>query len=194
MFQQALARCEAGETGGIVVALLDRFARLAVDALESIKRLNEADARLVSVEDNFDGSAPMGRFAIGILTLIAELELDRITEGWSTAVQAAVARGVHISATPPAGYRQDEESGRLVVGEKGGGDPGAVPAARQRSVVDVACRFLDQERRQVREGRRGLVGDGGQPSGREPRLSRGGPFRGVRESGGARADRDPGRV
>ena len=77
MFQQALARCEAGETGGVVVARLDRFARSAVDALESIKRLNEAGARLVSVEDNFDGSTPMGRFAIGILTLIAELELDR---------------------------------------------------------------------------------------------------------------------
>ena len=59
MFQQALARCEAGETGGIVVARLDRFARSAVDPLESIKRLNEAGARLVSVEDNFDGSTPM---------------------------------------------------------------------------------------------------------------------------------------
>jgi hypothetical protein len=35
MFQQALARCEAGETGGIVVARLDRFARSAVDALSS---------------------------------------------------------------------------------------------------------------------------------------------------------------
>jgi DNA invertase Pin-like site-specific DNA recombinase len=44
-----------------------------VDALESIKRLNAAGPRLVSVEDNFDGSTPMGRFAIGILTLIAEL-------------------------------------------------------------------------------------------------------------------------
>jgi site-specific DNA recombinase len=114
MFQQALARCEAGETGGIVVARLDRFARSAVDALESIKRLNEAGARLVSVEDNFDGSTPMGRFAIGILTLIAELELDRITESWSTAVKAAVDRGIHISGTPPAGYRRGED-GRLVV-------------------------------------------------------------------------------
>jgi site-specific DNA recombinase len=74
MFQQALARCEAGETGGIVVAKLDRFARSAVDALGAIRRPNEAGARLVSVEDNFDGSTPMGRFAIGILTLIAELE------------------------------------------------------------------------------------------------------------------------
>src|SRR5215831_5727601 len=85
MFQEALARCERAETGGIVVARLDRFARSAVDALESIKRLNAAGARLVSVEDNFDGSTPMGRFAIGILSLIAELELERIRENWQTA-------------------------------------------------------------------------------------------------------------
>jgi DNA invertase Pin-like site-specific DNA recombinase len=118
MFQEALARCDGGETGGIVVARLDRFARSAVDALESIKRLNEAGARLVSVEDNFDGSTPMGRFAIGILTLIAELELERIKESWTTAAREAVARGVHISARPPTGYRRDE-SGRLHVDERG---------------------------------------------------------------------------
>jgi site-specific DNA recombinase len=113
LFQQALARCEAGETGGIVVAKLDRFARSAVDALGAIRRLNEAGARLVSVEDNFDGSTPMGRFAIGILTLIAELELERIKENWTAAVSGAVERGIHISARPPTGYRRDEK-GRLI--------------------------------------------------------------------------------
>src|SRR5919204_2626610 len=116
MFQEALGRCERGETGGIVVARLDRFARSAVDALESIRRLNEAGARLVSVEDNFDGSTPMGRFAIGILSLIAELELERIKENWATAVAEAVKRGVHVSGRVPVGYRRDE-SGRLVRAE-----------------------------------------------------------------------------
>jgi site-specific DNA recombinase len=116
MFQQALARCEAGETGGIVVARLDRFARSAVDALSSIRRLTDAGARLVSVEDNFDGSTPMGRFAIGILTLIAELELERIKSGWEIAVSKAVERGVHISARPPTGYSR-EKDGRLIRSE-----------------------------------------------------------------------------
>jgi site-specific DNA recombinase len=114
LFQEALARCDRGETGGIVVARLDRFARSAVDALESIKRLNEAGARLVSVEDNFDGSTPMGRFAIGILTLIAELELERIKENWTTAVREAIGRGVYIAARVPVGYRKDDVTGRLV--------------------------------------------------------------------------------
>jgi hypothetical protein len=116
MFQEALARCEAGETGGVVVARLDRFARSAVDALSSIRRLNDAGARLVSVEDNFDGSTPMGRFAIGILTLIAELELERIKGGWEVAVTQAVGRGIHISARVPTGYERDKDR-RLIRSE-----------------------------------------------------------------------------
>jgi DNA invertase Pin-like site-specific DNA recombinase len=116
MFQEALERCERGETGGIVVARLDRFARSAIDALESIKRLNGAGARLVSVEDNFDGSTPMGRFAIGILSLLAELELERIRENWEAAKREAIRRGVHIASTTPTGYKRNE-SGRLVPDE-----------------------------------------------------------------------------
>jgi hypothetical protein len=60
----------------------------------------------------------MGRFAIGILTLIAELELERIRENWSTAIHEAVGRGIHISARVPFGYRQDPE--RRLVADRGG--------------------------------------------------------------------------
>ena len=143
-FQQALKRCERGESGGIVVARLDRFARSAVDALDSIRRLNEAGARLVSVEDNFDGSTPMGRFAIGILSLIAELELERIKENWSTAIVEAVDRGVHISARPPAGYQRGGD-GRLLVDETAA--PHIAEAFRMRATgapwAEIA-RYLEQ--------------------------------------------------
>jgi site-specific DNA recombinase len=125
MFQQALERCETGQTGGVIVAKLDRFARSAVDALESIKRLNQAGARLVSVEDNFDGSTPMGRFAIGILTLIAELELERIKENWATAVTSAVERGIHISGRVPVGYIREEKTKLLLI------DPRSAPVVAE---------------------------------------------------------------
>src|SRR5215216_1760662 len=120
MFQQALARCEEGETGGIVVAKLDRFARSAVDALGAIRRLNETGARLVSVEDNFDGSTPMGRFAIGILTLIAELELERIKENWSAEsvleVQVPDIAGVVVARH--ADDQRARQGGELLLGER----------------------------------------------------------------------------
>jgi site-specific DNA recombinase len=146
MFQQALERCEHGETGGIVVARLDRFARSAIDALESIKRLNEAGARLVSVEDNFDGSTPMGRFAIGILTLIAELELERIKESWATAVSRAVERGVHISGRTPAGYTRDKD-GRLQLDERAAA---AIAEVFRRRAIGASwaelARFLEEKK------------------------------------------------
>jgi DNA invertase Pin-like site-specific DNA recombinase len=153
LFQLALERCERGETGGIVVAKLDRFARSAVDALESIKRLNDAGARLVSVEDGFDGSTAMGRFAIGILTLIAELELERIKDNWDAAVMNAIKRGVYISARVPAGYRRDE-SGRLVPDELTA--PVIAEAFRMRGLGTSYTRiaaFLD-ERGVLTEGSR----------------------------------------
>jgi DNA invertase Pin-like site-specific DNA recombinase len=55
----------------------------------------------------------MGRFAIGILTLIAELELERIKENWSTAVKSAVDRGVHISGRVPVGYTRGPKTKKL---------------------------------------------------------------------------------
>ena len=141
MFQEALARCERGETGGIVVAKLDRFARSAVDALESIRRLNQAGARLVSVEDGFDGSTPMGRFAIGILTMIAELELERIKESWATAITRAVDRGIHISSRPPTGYMRDKDKRLVARRARRLSGQGGLSPARARSLLGRARRL-----------------------------------------------------
>jgi site-specific DNA recombinase len=91
----------------------------------------------------------MGRFAIGILTLIAELELERITESWSTAVREAVGRGVHISARVPTGYKREQlengKSGRLLRDEPAAS--GVAEAFRRRAVgasyTELAA-FLDE--------------------------------------------------
>jgi site-specific DNA recombinase len=111
-FQAALARVEAGETDGIVVTKLDRFARSVADAAVAIRRLRDAGGQLVSVEDNFDSSTPMGRFAVNMILGLAELELERIRESWSTAQEHAVRRGIHIASRCPTGY-QRRKDGRL---------------------------------------------------------------------------------
>jgi site-specific DNA recombinase len=145
MFQQALARCEAGETGGIVVARLDRFARSAVDALDSIRRLTDAGARVVSVDDSLDSSQASGKLVTTILVALAEMELDRITESWETANREAVARGVHVSGRTPTGYARDE-SNRLKRAEPAAS--AVAEAFRRRalgaSYTDLAA-FLEQE-------------------------------------------------
>jgi hypothetical protein len=93
-----------------------------------------------------DGSTPMGRFAIGILTLIAELELERITENWETAVSEAVKRGVHISARVPTGYRKRGKSMGLEPVEPAAS---VVPEVFRRRAVGASysdlARFLEQK-------------------------------------------------
>jgi DNA invertase Pin-like site-specific DNA recombinase len=145
-FQEALARCERGETGGIVVAKLDRFARSAVDALESIKRLEKTGARLVSVEDGFDDSTAMGRFARGILLLLAELEWERIRSNWETAIGRAVADGVHVTGLVPTGYKRNGKRSKLVP------DPVAAPVVREafrmrasRASCEKIARYFEEK-------------------------------------------------
>jgi DNA invertase Pin-like site-specific DNA recombinase len=142
--QAALEMIEAGAADGLIVAKLDRFARSMVDALSAIERLTAAGGELISVEDGFDSSTSMGRFARDLLLRLGELELDRIRENWAEADRRAVERGVHICKVPPAGYRRGED-GRLEL------DPDAAPVVREvfRRRADGAtwsdlCAFLDE--------------------------------------------------
>ena len=102
--QEALSRIDTGATGGIIVAKLDRFARSVADAAIAIRRIHEAGGQLVSVEDGFDSTTPMGRFATNMILALAELELGRIRESWATAQEHAVRRGVHVASRAPTGY------------------------------------------------------------------------------------------
>jgi DNA invertase Pin-like site-specific DNA recombinase len=61
VFEKIMARVRAGETGGVVVAKLDRFARTLVGALGVLEEFERQGAVLVSVADNIDLSTPMGK-------------------------------------------------------------------------------------------------------------------------------------
>ena len=112
-FQDALARIERGETGGIAVAKLDRFSRSVRDAANALRRIDDAGGVFLSADDGLDTSTPIGRFALNMMFAIAELEWERRRENWATARRKAVERGVHIASRPPTGYDRDD-AGRLV--------------------------------------------------------------------------------
>ncbi len=104
IFKRIMERIETGQSDGIIVAKLDRFARTLVGALNTIERLEAHDAVLVSVADNIDLSTATGRAFMRILLVFAELERERITDGLDDAVSRAVRRGVHIAKYVPRGY------------------------------------------------------------------------------------------
>jgi DNA invertase Pin-like site-specific DNA recombinase len=114
LLERALARVEAGESQGLVVAKLDRFGRSLVDGLAAIERIQRAGGTFVSVADGFDLTTETGRLIMRIMLAMGEWQLDRIRSSWDAARERAVERGVHCSPKAPTGYRRGP-SGRLVI-------------------------------------------------------------------------------
>jgi site-specific DNA recombinase len=113
IFDQIMQRIRDGETDGVIVAKLDRFARTLVGALSTLEEFERHEAVLVSVTENLDLSTPMGKAFLRILLVFAELERDRISENWDTATANAIARGVHVAKFTPIGYDKGPDK-RLV--------------------------------------------------------------------------------
>ncbi len=109
---EAIERVERGETQGIVVAKLDRFARSLIDGLRLIERIRKSGGIFVSVSDGFDLTTDTGRLVLRIMLSLAEFELDRVRSNWREAQTRAIMRGVHSSPTP-FGYQREGKGGPL---------------------------------------------------------------------------------
>ena len=107
-FVEMMRRVQSGQTQGVVVAKLDRFARSLPGALEAIKFLDEHSAVFVSVAEGVDPSTSAGKMMRNLLLVLAEFELDRVKDNWHAAISNAILqRGVQPTVAP-FGYRKDE--------------------------------------------------------------------------------------
>lgn len=116
-----IRRAEDGASSGIVVYRLDRFGRDLAETVVAVKRLKDANARLVTVADGYDSSQAMGSVTLGIIAGLAEFYLEGVKENWRQSTERAVGQGIHISARAPVGYlRADkadpvyDDAGKLV--------------------------------------------------------------------------------
>jgi DNA invertase Pin-like site-specific DNA recombinase len=112
LLQEALARCQDGDTGGIVVSHLDRLTRNVGDFVQLLAAAREEAWNIVAVDLQLDLASPNGEFMATLLSTMNQWNLTRIRENWSAAVGNATERGVYISARPPFGYRRRVD-GRL---------------------------------------------------------------------------------
>lgn len=143
VFERIMERVRAGQTDGVIVAKLDRFARTLVGALRTLEEFERHGAVLVSVADNIDLSTPVGRAFLRVLLVFAELERDRISESWEIATSNAVARGIHISKFVPRGYEKGADK-RLVLS-------GEAPAIREAFLMRGAHRTHTEIARMLNE-------------------------------------------
>jgi site-specific DNA recombinase len=147
-FLEVIRRIETGETGGVIVARIDRFARSAPDGGAMVRRILDAGGVFASAQERIDPTTDFGKAMLNIMFVMAELQLDQLKSGWKTAKGRAIGRGAHIGPTP-FGYRRVprgvEGSGTLVP------DPGAGRAVsklfrRAASGAGIAelTRYMDE--------------------------------------------------
>lgn len=121
--RDALRRIQRGESDGIIVARLDRFARTVVGGLTTIHQLHDQGARVVSVAENIDPATPMGRAMLGLLLIMGEWQRDQAREHVAAAVHRATVEGRYPTKTP-YGYTRDEK-GHVMP------DPATAPIVRK---------------------------------------------------------------
>ena len=120
-FQEALAAIEAGEASVLVVYRMSRFARSVITGYRALERIEKATppGQLLAGDLNLDTTTPTGRMMRGLLTLIAQWELEIHEENWKIAKAMAVGRGLKMARTAPLGYRFNaDEEGVLVDPER----------------------------------------------------------------------------
>jgi site-specific DNA recombinase len=155
-FQKMLARCQSGETGGIIAAKLDRLTRSLSGLAQLIEQADDGGWTLVAVDLGLDLKRPGGQLVANVLGAVAQWELAQRREGWDQAQARAVERGVHVASRTPTGYRRiSDKDARLEPDPAASGVIRELFARRARGDGWTAlAHFLDES------GVRGPYGNG----------------------------------
>lgn len=114
---RALARLEAGEASGLLVAKLDRLTRSVRDLGDLVERFFASRFALLSVADSIDTRSAAGRLVLNVLTSVAQWEREATAERTRDALAHLKAEGVKLGGAALGWSRTDEtnEEGRRVV-------------------------------------------------------------------------------
>lgn len=115
--QDMIKDCEKGKLDMVLVYKLDRLSRSQKDTLYLIEDVFEKNGvGFTSMTENFDTSTPHGKFIIGILSVFAQLEREKIKERTMIGKDSRAKEGKwHGSKWVPIGY--DYTDGLLIPNE-----------------------------------------------------------------------------
>lgn len=113
--QEMIKQIEKGNADVVLVDKLDRLSRSQYDTLYLIRKVfTENDVAFVSRAESFDTSSSFGRAMVGILSVFAELERERIKERMADGLEGRAKEGkFHGGGNVPIGYDYDPETGKL---------------------------------------------------------------------------------
>jgi site-specific DNA recombinase len=98
----------------VVVYKIDRFARRLKILLSVVEFLEENSIAFLSANESIDTSSPFGKAILGIIGVIAELEIETMRLRTYDGRMQAVDRGVIMGQATTYGFQKDSE-GKLVV-------------------------------------------------------------------------------
>ena len=103
-----------GKINKIVVYKLDRFSRSVQDMEVICNELNDFNCSLESVSEKIDTGSAMGNMFRRLITIIAQWEVETISERTKVGLEGAVKKG-HFSGPTPVGYNKVDK--KLVINE-----------------------------------------------------------------------------
>ena len=116
--QQLLTDIEARRVDCVVVYKVDRLSRSLLDFARLIDRFEQRSVSFVSVTQQFNTTASLGRLTLNILLSFAQFERELIGERTRDKMAAARRKGKWVGGTPVLGYDIDPGGGRLIINPK----------------------------------------------------------------------------
>jgi site-specific DNA recombinase len=116
---RALAVIKEGKADGLLVYKLDRLSRSVRDVLDLADSARREGWDLASVQERLDTSTATGKFALGLLALLAELERDQVGERTRMALAEVARQGRHRGRFAAFGWHLEDGSVTCKRGTKG---------------------------------------------------------------------------
>lgn len=106
---RALDQIREGGADGLVFLKLDRLSRSVRDILKLADEAKRRGWHIASVAEHIDTSTASGKFTLGVLALLAEMERDQVSERTTMGMQQLAKEGRARSRFLPFGYRIEGE-------------------------------------------------------------------------------------
>lgn len=115
-FQEMIDDMKEGKINKIIVYKLDRLTRSIRDLETICTMLEEYNCSLESVAEEINTETANGKFFIRMLTILAQLEIERTSERTKFGLIGAAKKG-HLSGKPPIGFTKDKDNKDLIIDE-----------------------------------------------------------------------------
>lgn len=115
--QTALARVKAGESGGVIVAWLDRLSRDSEHAQRLVREIGDAGGSIYAPDAPSDWTTPEGELQANVFFMFAQYTRKRAKAGFARSQEQSITAGVPVNPRIAPGYERHPETRRLVIVE-----------------------------------------------------------------------------